>query len=174
MICFRGTGTIPNPVLHGSTFILTGIFQRAGIRLVVVTCPSTPVLPGGPWLIEARFTGEPPIQVNPAALAYAQPFNEESSGITILYNRVMNVFNGGPKSEAAILAHVLAHEIGHTLQAVDRHSATGVMKAHWKSHDFADMSMRAWDFTPDDVDRCAGDGCADKQSAWQPYSRTRP
>ena len=58
----------------------------------------------------------------------------------------------GARSEPAILAHVLAHEIGHVLQAIDRHSATGVMKAHWKGPDFADMSARPWDFTPEDVD----------------------
>ena len=78
MVCFHGAGRVPNPVLHRATFILTGIFERAGIRLVWGPCPATPASRGGPWVIEARFAGKPPIQVSPDALAYAQPFGDES------------------------------------------------------------------------------------------------
>ena len=152
VVCFRGAGNVPNPVLHRATFILTGIFERAGIRLVRDACPLTPVSSGGPWLIEARFAATPPIPVSPGALAYAQPFGDETYAITLLYDRITGVVCTGASSEPAILAHVLAHEIGHVLQAIDRHSRTGVMKAHWKGPDFADMSAKSWDFTPEDMD----------------------
>ena len=36
----------------------------------------------------------------------------------------------------AILASVMAHEIGHMLQGIERHSLAGLMRASWSSEDF--------------------------------------
>jgi hypothetical protein len=51
-----------------------------------------------------------------------------------------------------ILAHVLTHEITHVLQEIDRHSATGVMKARWDAKDFLDMTFSPLPFTSNDID----------------------
>lgn len=61
---------------------------------------------------------------NLEALAFAQAF--EGVHITVLYNRVLKT---GPPH--VVLGYVLAHEITHLLEGISRHSATGVMKAHW-------------------------------------------
>jgi hypothetical protein len=50
-----------------------------------------------------------------------------------------------------LLGHVLAHEITHILQGVARHSAEGVMKAHWTEDDFAEMSFKPLRFTEEDI-----------------------
>jgi hypothetical protein len=46
----------------------------------------------------------------------------------------------------------MTHEITHILQGISRHSLTGVMKAHWDAHDFAQMAYQPLPFAPEDVD----------------------
>ena len=84
------------------------------------------------------------------ALAEAYPFAIEHD-ITIRYDRVHNSAGVSKELEPLILAHVLAHEITHVLQCVDRHSETGIMKARWTSDDYYDMRWKPLEFTPEDV-----------------------
>ena len=58
----------------------------------------------------------------------------------------------GLTSRGRRFAHVLVHEITHLLQGIDRHSDTGVMKAHWTGRDFVDMRSSPLPFTGYDVD----------------------
>ena len=51
-----------------------------------------------------------------------------------------------------LLSYVLAHEIAHILQGVDRHSETGIMKASWDEGDYFDMGRGRLKFTPSDID----------------------
>jgi hypothetical protein len=85
---------------------------------------------------------------HPAALAYAHEF--EGTHIIVLYDRVKGMMPR--ESVHRLLAHVLVHEIAHVLQAVDRHSATGIMKARWQSVDYLSMQNHILAFTPADVD----------------------
>lgn len=97
----------------------------------------------------------------PRALAYAQPF--EGTHITVFWNRV-RVKPGA----AAVLGHVIAHEIGHLLQGITRHSDSGVMKATWDLPDYGQMSTQVLEFTTTDIvlirtglaARVAGTGCS--------------
>jgi hypothetical protein len=57
-----------------------------------------------------------------------------------------------PNQVSAVLAHVLVHELTHILQGFPRHSEGGVMKAHWDSGDFAQMTWKPLPFTEVDVD----------------------
>ena len=50
-----------------------------------------------------------------------------------------------------VLAHVMVHEITHDLQGVCRHSATGLMKAHWTTSDFCEMLHKPLHFTAEDL-----------------------
>ena len=49
-----------------------------------------------------------------------------------------------------LLAHVLAHEITHVLEGIDRHSESGVMRAHWSSDEMWDMASKPLAFTEED------------------------
>jgi hypothetical protein len=51
-----------------------------------------------------------------------------------------------------LLTYVLVHEITHILQAVSRHSQTGIMKAHWSPSDQYDISVNTLRFAPEDVE----------------------
>jgi hypothetical protein len=50
-----------------------------------------------------------------------------------------------------VLAHVLVHEITHVLEGIDRHSATGIMKAHWNYNDYLEMRRKPLPFAHEDV-----------------------
>jgi hypothetical protein len=84
--------------------------------------------------------------ITDTALAYALPY--EGMRIRVFYDRIASK---SLRLTAPLLAHVLAHEIGHILQGVSRHSPTGVMKANWKARDYFDMTNRGLAFTEEDV-----------------------
>jgi hypothetical protein len=64
-----------------------------------------------------------------------------------------------------VLGHVIAHEIGHILQGVARHSTDGLMKPHWSLKDYWQMKKPYLFFAAEDVElmqlqmqRAAADG----------------
>jgi hypothetical protein len=86
--------------------------------------------------------------LKPGALAYALPY--EGTHIEVFYDRISN--NWEPAMVPAVLAHVLVHEITHILEGFSRHSAYGVMKAHWDERDYFLMKRRPLGFAAEDVD----------------------
>src|SRR5579884_2420583 len=86
--------------------------------------------------------------LHPGALAYAEPF--EGEHIRVFYDRVENM--AGEQLAPRLLAHVFVHEITHILEGLDRHSPTGVMKAHWTDEDVAGMARRSLSFDAADVE----------------------
>ena len=56
-----------------------------------------------------------------------------------------------PNLEPVLLGHAMVHEMTHLLQGIARHSATGVMKAHWDSGDYLEMKRHLLAFTPEDI-----------------------
>jgi hypothetical protein len=83
----------------------------------------------------------------PGCLAYALPY--EGLHIVVFYDRIAQEHPGLVKS---LLAHVLAHEITHLLQAENRHSASGIMKARWIENDYKDMKLGLLAFSAEDID----------------------
>jgi hypothetical protein len=97
--------------------------------------------------VQIDFSARTPLQEHPGALAFAQPFGNGLPAITVLYDRVRFTAERQPGLESRLLAHVLAHEIGHVLAATDHHSESGVMKAHWTSEDYGRMVRAPLPFT---------------------------
>ena len=79
---------------------------------------------------------------------YAQPF-ARGTAIHVFCDRVLHT--GPERLGPILLGHVMAHELGHVLEGVDRHSPTGIMKAHWTRDDYDDMLQHPLAFAPDDV-----------------------
>ena len=105
---------------------------------------------GSPVAIQMRYASENERHCQDS-LGFALPFADGTTAITVMYNRVQFVTDK-PTRQQAILAHVLAHEIGHVLQRTNQHAQTGVMKAHWNGQDYDAMEKKPLEFTPDDVD----------------------
>jgi Zn-dependent protease with chaperone function len=115
------------------------IFHQIGTR-IEWRCSSGSAQP-----IMITLSANPRDGSHPGALAYAQPF---VGGIVVFYDRLQSF---QPEMRAHVLAHVLAHEITHVLQGIDRHSESGIMKAHWDPRDLREMSSKGLVFTPYDV-----------------------
>ena len=97
-------------------------------------------------VIQLDAHAEPGLHSDTAA--YAQPF-ARGSAIHVFCDRVLHT---EPSRLAPILlGHVMAHELGHVLEGVDRHSQTGIMKAHWTRDDYDDMMQHPLVLAPEDV-----------------------
>lgn len=84
----------------------------------------------------------------PGILAYALPF--EGTHIVVFYGRVAKQVPRALLS--TYTAHVLAHEIGHVLEGMARHSNEGVMKAQFNTMDRFRMATKPLDFAAGDVE----------------------
>jgi hypothetical protein len=84
---------------------------------------------------------------HPGTLAFALPY--EGVHITVFYDRIHKTY--AADVEPALLAHVLVHEIAHILEGIERHSETGIMKAHWTEAEISQMPLKPLSFAPYDV-----------------------
>jgi hypothetical protein len=102
---------------------------------------------GRPDSIMVSFRAMTPKAFHPGALAYAYPY--EGVHIEVFYDRIAQA---DPGLLPSLMANVIAHEITHILQGIDRHSPSGVMKAVWNSADYILMKRGMLRFTALDVE----------------------
>jgi hypothetical protein len=152
VVFLNGDAIVPNPVSYPARSEVTRIFAGMGVGLVwqsegaKVSSPSANC-----FAIHARFTTGVPQRSHPGALAYAEPFNGIPV-ITVMYDRLLLMGVGRPRLAPALLAHVLAHEIGHILLGTDSHAKAGIMKARWTSGDYDEMERKPMLFERSDED----------------------
>jgi len=147
----KGNNNAPSSVDQGARATVTWMFARVGVRLAWRDGePATGAASASPVTVQVRFTGELP-DASRDALAYALPFGEQGVAINVMYDRIRWVARRSSR-EAPILAHVLAHEIGHVLQGANAHAPAGVMKAHWNGQDYDAMEKKPLEFTSLDLD----------------------
>jgi len=116
--------------------------------------------------LRISLSNRTPEAVRPGALAYATPY--EGTHIRVFWDRIQ----AGTSSSmaAALLAHVLVHEITHILQGCSHHSATGMMKASWDSFDFRAMPRMALPFTGEDIELIYRGMAQRVAGGWQPVT----
>ena len=102
------------------------------------------------WKIVVGFGTSSPAGAGKEALAFANPYLMEGPCVTLLMDRVEPAAKRNPRSAGYLLGHVLAHEIGHVLQGIARHSETGLMKAHWSLREIKMMPEDRLRFTEED------------------------
>jgi len=135
----------PDPqVLMGVRPLASAMFAYIGVRIDWREQDSCPV---GVGAIQVRLSHDSTSvrDSGAEALAFAQPYK---GSIVVFLDRVQELNrNGGP----SVLAHVLVHEITHVLEGIDRHSATGIMKARWNDQDYFEMRRKPLVFAQEDV-----------------------
>jgi hypothetical protein len=89
-------------------------------------------------------------EVHPGAMGYAMPYGKTGTRIHILVDRVLRA--GSQGSAGVLLGHVMAHELGHVLEGISRHSESGLMKARWDDHDLDEMLTGPLSISADDAD----------------------
>jgi hypothetical protein len=126
---------------------LTWADQRSHVSKNVSASTLQPATPD----IAVEIVPHAPHTVNGVALAMAMPFTDSGVRIVIFYDRVDPLLQGHHAPGATILAYILAHEIGHVLEGVARHSETGIMRARWTDNDLRQMGIGVLSFTTEDV-----------------------
>ena len=154
------TADVPATVLWPSQEITRDLFARIGVRLVWgpghwhASQASGVASKGEPIQREFAIEISPrvPKGFDQDALAFAMPYGDTSLGVMIFYNRVKLLLQQHRTTpEAVIFGHILAHEIGHVLERINRHSETGVMRARWTEDDFTQMAAGRLRFTSVDA-----------------------
>ena len=144
-ICLE-TGAGDHWVIAQAETITTRMFAEIGVVVEWRQSANCNTVPGESLIVQLS-TGAPQDQF-PGALAYARL--ADGVHIEVFYDRVSRAVE--PRRVPALLAHVLAHEIAHLLEGVGRHSAEGVMKAHWDERDFLEMADKPLPFASEDVE----------------------
>jgi hypothetical protein len=134
-------GNLPPAIAQSAKAQVSWMFARIGVRIQWRGTPA-----GSPLVRIEVSVGAAP-QFHPGALAYARPFETGVRTIVVFYDRIVFAAARWPGFEHRLLAHVLAHEIGHVLSGTDAHSEAGVMKAHWTPADYAKMATAPLPFT---------------------------
>jgi hypothetical protein len=97
--------------------------------------------------IRVHLEDRSPEKDYPGALAWAHSFAGDY--ICVFYDRIRAAAD--PRDLPSLMAYVLAHEIGHSLQGFDGHSDAGIMKANWDRKDMADIRFGTLTFSAFDL-----------------------
>ena len=143
-ICIENGGASPWIVGLGE-FVAAKIFETIGTTIEWPPwerCPKP-----APGLIAIRITMGLSAADHPDALAYSLLGENR---VEVFYNRIAAMVE--PPLLPRLLGHVLAHEITHILEGVNRHSEEGLMRAHWSRDDYQQMFPGLMHFAPEDVE----------------------
>jgi hypothetical protein len=132
------------PPLSSAERLASKMFAEIGVEIEWSGRDDCPSRSGA---IVVTLSYETPGREYPGAYAFAKPY--EATHIVVFWDRIRHKVP--PPRAPTLLAHVLAHEISHILQGINRHSETGVMKAGWSDEDLFQMGKKPLEFTEDDV-----------------------
>lgn len=139
----------PIAALYLATSQASVMFRSIGVEVAWVA--GNPKRPAEGLALDVQLAADTPVRLLPGALARSFPYAGSDKPITVFYDRVERRAAETSTPERMLLAHVLVHEITHVLEAIDRHSATGIMKAQWTAADYAVMARQSLGFDADDV-----------------------
>lgn len=127
--------------------IASHIFAEAGVRIKWQFGEPRRREQHMPIIIE--LSSNTPETLAPGALASARVY--EGIHIGVFCDRIKTTVRGSDRLGTFLLAHVMAHEIAHIIEGIDRHSETGLMKASWTHTEIEGMSVRSLSLAPEDV-----------------------
>jgi hypothetical protein len=150
------------PVLDVETYhafvraqgIVNEIYSEIGVRIVWRLARSEPLGCAKKPLsrrIVVALRAKTPAGLSHEVLAFSSPYSTEGPCVTLLMDHLVPMVHRNPLRTGFLLGHVLAHEIGHVLQGVARHSETGVMKDLWSEDEITDMPKHRLRFTVFDL-----------------------
>jgi hypothetical protein len=99
--------------------------------------------------IDIQFEWDLPAKFQTSALGYALPYADGGTQIHLAVSRIPRY--PAARQRGVFLGYVMAHEIGHVLERIDRHSKQGVMKPVWKDEDLHEILGQSLRFAAEDV-----------------------
>ncbi len=145
-VCISDPST-PARVLKLNEALVSKIFQRSGVRIDWKNCSDAPE---DTSTFAIHVIEHAPSSASPEALASTEL---SRSAITVFHDRVQRSLRRvHPAAKIVAPAFVIAHELGHAMQGIPRHSETGILKAVWTYDDFVAMLFDKLAFTDFDSD----------------------
>lgn len=145
-VCVNNREIVNTFVMLRAQALVTVLFADAGVRIEWL--PSRQCRNMAASVLRIQMDAEVPARFGRETLAYALPYRTSGTTIHVFYNRVMQDHRS---LDAKVLGHVVAHEIGHVLEGIARHSPDGLMKACWTGKDYATMRNHRLPFAAEDV-----------------------
>jgi hypothetical protein len=131
-------------VLLKAERVTAAVFQRAGVSIVWLACPTSDTSPrnvdcanlaGSLKFILHVVTNSMAKRLRQKAdvfgVAALGGEGEFASDAWIFYDQIKDPAVRGELSLAQILGNVIAHELGHLLLGTNSHSSVGLMRARW-------------------------------------------
>ncbi len=147
-VCLGSWAYVEPYVLNRAKFISSRMFAGAGVALDWRSPGSSVCRANDGRAIVIEFSADSLPDSHPGAMGYTQPY--EGVHVMVLIDRVQRCAQN-PNTIASILAHVVVHEMTHLIEGISRHSATGIMKAHWGVEDLTTMAIEPLPFAPEDL-----------------------
>ncbi len=138
--------TIPFATLRPAKALASSMFATADVR-ITWHGEARSGWKGTNRVIVIQLEMNAPTAYHRGALGYSMLF--EGVHVYLFYDRIRKMDRLDLVSR--VLAHAMVHEITHMIQGVERHSATGVMKARWDRDDCFEMKNQALPFTSEDI-----------------------
>ena len=115
------------------------------------------------WDIAAAIIPTAPSNVSRSTLGLARPFARVGLNVEVYSDHIAEAARDRNTDEAEVLAHAIAHEIGHVLLRSNAHTASGLMAGIWATREYDWMSTGSMFFTSDEArtirESIAGLGC---------------
>jgi len=152
-IRFFNYAPIPTRILDEARERVTAIYHRSGIAIDWVECPVRDQDPSGfPACTEVWDTTHLFLHLLTQA---AKTIRVEKVGESLLSARMANIYWNRVRQQAEsvqveldrILAHTIAHEVGHLLLGSNSHAPTGIMVGKWSRQDLISISQFGLSFT---------------------------
>ncbi|HCC59317.1 MAG TPA: hypothetical protein DEQ47_19055 [Solibacterales bacterium] len=97
--------------------------------------------------IALRLLANAPASVPTAVLGFALPFATEGVNVQIYSDHIAKAATSRNVPLPDLLAHAIAHEIGHVLLRSTAHAGNGLMAAVWKEHEYGWLTKGSMFFT---------------------------
>src|SRR5262249_17293735 len=100
-----------------------------------------------------RIIRQAPPGIDETALGFALPCAIHMPSIAVFADRIEAIAQQTTGMYSQLLAHVIAHELGHVLLRSGEHAKNGIMRARWDRADWRLVSAGILRFTPDQRER---------------------
>lgn len=137
---------VPERVLTGAERETASMFGRFGVHLIWGHCFDRRSIPPCSQLLGPRF-----VQLNLLDRIMGSKITLDDRGlgatlgvktIAVLFQPIQDTIGDEDPERSQILAHIFAHELGHTLLPPKAHSDKGIMCPRWRLRDLEnDMSF---------------------------------
>ena len=138
------------------------IYERAGLETQWLDCPLSPAeadqypacqLPVGVTRLALRLLSREMAErrkSDPMTFGFALLPEDGGFGtiVNVYPHRAGELAKGREKTQAVILGHLMAHELGHLLLGVGSHSANGLMHVPWRKKELELVSQGSMFFMP--------------------------